>query len=156
MRTILITIILLFALNHSSFAAKAVNFKLPTDKGKISLSSLKGKVVYVDFWASWCPPCRKSFPWMNKMHAKYKKKGLVIVGINLDSTRDSAKKFLKKMPALFKVAYDHEGKMADAYDVQVMPTSYLIDRKGNIAYVHKGFSKKHEDKLEKAFLKALK
>lgn len=137
-------------------AAPAPEFDLPGTDGNIKLSSLKGKIVYVDFWASWCAPCRKSFPWMNKMHSKYESQGLEIIGISLDSTQKMADKFLTKVPALFKVAYDTEGNVADAYKVQVMPTSYLLDRDGNIIFEHKGFRSKHENELEAEFIKALK
>lgn len=123
----------------------APTFELPTDNGKISLSSLKGKVVYLDFWASWCGPCRKSFPWMNRMMQRYGDKGLVIVAVNLDKSRDLARKFLQDYPAQFTVAYDPEGNTADQYDVQGMPSSYLIDRRQHIVKVHLGF--KDEDTL---------
>jgi len=155
MKTIGTALILLFSLHQYAYADKAIDFDLPTDKGNIKLSSLRGNVVYVDYWASWCPPCRKSFPWMNQMHSKYEAQGLKIIGISLDSTRKSADKFLKKMPALFSIAYDHDGNTADDYEVQVMPTSYLIDREGNLIYTHKGFNNKDKQKLEEEFKKAL-
>jgi len=155
MKIKLLATLLLFLFANITFAAQAKDFELATDDGSISLANLKGQVVYVDFWASWCTPCRKSFPWMNKMHAKYKSQGLTIIGISLDSTRKGAKKFLKKVPALFSIAYDHEGHMADEYNVQVMPTSYLIDRQGNLIMTHKGFRSKHEKALEEEFIKAL-
>ena len=120
-------------------------FELPTDNGKITLDSLKGKVVYLDFWASWCGPCRKSFPWMNRMIQRYRDKGLVIVAVNLDKSRDLAQKFLQDYPAQFTIAYDPEGNIAEAYDVQGMPSSYLIDRRQHIVKVHLGF--KDEDTL---------
>jgi len=137
------------------FAEKAKDFTLPTDKGEIQLSKLEGSVVYVDFWASWCTPCRKSFPWMNKMHAKYQDQGLEIIGITLDENEAAAHKFLKKLPALFTVAYDTRGTIADLYKVQVMPTSYLIDREGNLVLTHKGFKAKHEAELEAELVKYL-
>ena len=155
MKIIAVILISLFSLSQYAYAEKAIDFDLPSDKGNIKLSSLKGNVVYVDYWASWCPPCRKSFPWMNKMHSKYEAQGLKIIGISLDSTRKKADKFLSKMPALFSIVYDHEGKTADDYEVQVMPTSYLIDRKGNLIYTHKGFNSKDKQKLEEEFKKAL-
>jgi thiol-disulfide isomerase/thioredoxin len=155
MKSVLFIIFLITVFSQSSFASQAIDFNLESDDGKISLSSFKGKVVYVDFWASWCTPCRKSFPWMNKMHSKYESQGLEIIGISLDSTKKQAHRFLKKVPALFSIAYDHEGTTADAYKVQVMPTSYLIDRKGNLLFTHKGFRTKQEDQLEAEFVKAL-
>lgn len=151
----LLLLIILLPL-QPAIAEQAKDFTLPTDKGEIQLSKLKGKIVYVDFWASWCVPCRKSFPWMNKMHAKYESQGLEIIAISLDDDEAMAYKFLKKMPALFTVAYDTKGTIAELYDVQVMPTSYLIDRNGKLLLTHKGFKTKHEDKMEAELVKALK
>jgi len=148
--------LLLLTLSTATHAAPAPTFDLPGKNGNVNLSALKGKVVYVDFWASWCAPCRKSFPWMNKMQSKYAAQGLEIVGISLDSAQKMADKFLGKVPALFTIAYDTEGDVADAYNVQVMPTSYLIDREGNILFEHKGFRTKQEAELEKAIADALR
>ena len=142
---ILFLLIVLFPFLVFADDEPAPIFELPTDNGNISLDSLKGKVVYLDFWASWCGPCRKSFPWMNRMIQRYRDKGLVIVAVNLDKSRDLARKFLQDYPAQFTVAYDPEGNTADQYDVQGMPSSYLIDRRQHIVKVHLGF--KDEDTL---------
>lgn len=117
----------------------APKFSLPTAAGTIELESLRGKTVYVDFWASWCGPCRQSFPWMNEMRRRYADKGLVIVTINLDKDRKPADLFLTEYPAEFIVAYDPAGDTARAYQVKGMPSSYLIDRAGYIQYRHIGF-----------------
>ena len=90
-------------------ADSAPDFKLPSAKGMVELSKMKGKVVYVDFWASWCTPCRKSFPWMNDLHKKYKDQGLEVVAVNLDKSRAPIDEFLKKTPADFTIAYDPSG-----------------------------------------------
>lgn len=134
-------------------ADKAPDFTLATDQGSVSLTSLKGKPAYVDFWASWCGPCRKSFPWMNEMQARFKEQGLQVVAINLDSDRAAAKEFLDETPAKFTIAYDPEGKSADAFGVKVMPTSYLIDRDGNITSTHFGFLAKDKAELEASLRK---
>ncbi|MBE9516514.1 MAG: TlpA family protein disulfide reductase [Proteobacteria bacterium] len=140
----------------ASFAAKpAHNFTLPTSNGQIKLQDYRGKVVYLDFWASWCVPCRHSFPWMNDMQKKYKGKGLEVVTINMDKERALADKFLKKHPANFVVAYDPEGATAESYGVMGMPSSYIIDRKGNIIYQHIGFREKTKSKLEAHISSAL-
>lgn len=136
-------------------AQKAPDFTLPGDKGKVSLSSFKNKVVYVDFWASWCKPCRKSFPFMNDLQTRYGKQGLQIIGINLDSDRSAALTFLENRPASFILAYDPEGKTPQAYGLKVMPTSYLIDRRGQVIFVHKGFKEDQQQELEKLIVKAL-
>lgn len=128
--------------------APAPEFTLPTDKDKISLSQLRGQVVYVDFWASWCSPCRKSFPWMNDMHARYGTQGLAIVAVNLDTERALSAKFLDKYPASFLVAYDAPGKVAEAYGVAGLPTSFLVDRQGRLHAAHQGFREADMPQLE--------
>ncbi len=148
-------LLLLCLFTAQTMAAKAPDFKLSTDKGKIELKKLRGKVVYVDFWASWCTPCRKSFPWMNDMHKRYAKKGLKIVAINLDTNKAKAREFLKENRARFTVAYDPKGKSAEAYGVPAMPTSYLLDRKGNIIEKHYGFREKKTAAMETAIQNAL-
>lgn len=120
-------------------AAPAPDFKLPTQTDPVSLQTLRGQVVYLDFWASWCKPCRRSFPWMNAMQAKYHDKGLQIIAVNLDSDPEQVKRFLEKYPADFIVAFDAEGKVASQYQVKGMPSSYLIDKQGNIHASHIGF-----------------
>jgi cytochrome c biogenesis protein CcmG/thiol:disulfide interchange protein DsbE len=131
-------------------------FKLPTLDGVVSLDSLRGKVVYVDFWASWCGPCRQSFPWMKSLHERYAGKGLVIVAINLDKDRGAAAGVLEKYPAPFVVAFDPSGKTAKAIKVWGMPTSYIVGPTGAILATHPGFDPKHtaeiESQIQQAFL----
>lgn len=112
------------------------------------LKSLNGKVVLVDFWASWCAPCLQSFPWMNELQQKHSEEGLVILAINLDQDRALADAFLKKVPAKFRVEYDAEGTIARQFDVQAMPTSFLIDRAGRVRVRHKGFRAKQRAERE--------
>jgi len=127
----------------------APSFTLPSAKGEpVSLDKLRGKVVYVDFWASWCGPCRRSFPWMNDMQQKYGGRGLVVVGVNIDKRRADADKFLAQTPANFTIAFDEAGTTPSAYAVKGMPSSYLIDGKGNITYVERGFLDEHKAELE--------
>ncbi|HLX30874.1 MAG TPA: TlpA disulfide reductase family protein [Casimicrobiaceae bacterium] len=127
----------------------APSFSLPTSRGEsVSLDPLRGRVVYVDFWASWCGPCRRSFPWMNAMQARYVNEGLTIVGINVDKRRQDAERFLSDTPARFTIVYDPQGKTPAAYDVKGMPSSYLIDRSGKIVAVEEGFHDERKDELE--------
>jgi cytochrome c biogenesis protein CcmG/thiol:disulfide interchange protein DsbE len=131
-------------------------FDLPGNAAQsVRLADMKGRVVYVDFWASWCAPCKQSFPWMNDMQAKYGPKGLTIVGINVDKKREDAEKFLAGTPAKFSVAYDTAGKVATAYQPKGMPTSYLIDANGVVRAVHVGFRDSDRDKLEAELVAAL-
>ncbi len=127
-----------------------------TDKGKpIDLTAYKGKVVLVDFWASWCSPCRQSFPWLNKMQQKYEAKGLVIIGANVDENSEDANKFLKKHPALFKLLFDPKGEHARYYKIPGMPTTLIFDRKGVLRHSHSGFKKKKTQEYEQIIEKAL-
>jgi thiol-disulfide isomerase/thioredoxin len=103
------------------------------------LSALKGKLVYVDFWASWCNPCRESFPWMNELQHRYADRELVIVAVNLDAKRSDADAFLARYPAQFRIAFDAESASAREFGVKVMPTSFLVGRDGTLLYEHKGF-----------------
>jgi thiol-disulfide isomerase/thioredoxin len=104
--------------------------------GKIDL---KDKVVYVDFWASWCPPCQRSFPWMEKLLAGHSKDGLQIVAINLDKDHSAAQKFLDKHKVDLPVIFDSTGNLAKLYSIEAMPTSILYGRDGKFRSRHEGF-----------------
>lgn len=101
---------------------------------------LKGQVVLVDFWASWCVPCKKSFPALNELHQRYGGKGFVIVAVNVDEQAASMKQFLKSIPAGFAVVRDVEQKLVAAVEVESMPTSFLLDANGRVRFVHVGYS----------------
>jgi thiol-disulfide isomerase/thioredoxin len=121
-------------LGFLGFAASAAQAAPPPELGEI-----KGKVVWVDFWASWCAPCRRSFPWLNQMQTKYAAQGLEVVGVNLDSEKSAADKFLKEVPARFTLKFDPAGKLATKFSVQAMPSSFLLDAAGNVLASHAGF-----------------
>lgn len=147
--------VLSLLLSSACFAQTAPDFPLIQEKLPESLSSLKGTVVYIDFWASWCKPCRKSFPWMNDMQAKYANQGLQILAINLDQDSQLAEDFLSKIPANFPIIYDPQGKIAEQYKLVGMPSSYLIDVKGNIRKAHKGFFDKKRGAYEQELIALL-
>ena len=113
--------------------------KLSNSKQPIEMSDFAGKVLYLDFWASWCPPCAKSFPFLNELHQQYHNEGLQIIGINLDENPEDAEKFLVQYPAEFTLASDLSKQCAEGLGVPAMPSSYLIDRKGIIRHIHLGF-----------------
>ena len=121
----------------------------------VDLAALKGKVVYVDFWASWCVPCRQSFPWMNAMHRQYGSAGLFVVAVNMDQTRADADAFLQKYPAEFSVRFDPTGQLASTFKVRGMPTSALVGRDGKVLLVHEGFRDRDKAALEQAIRTAL-
>ena len=120
------------------------------------LGQYAGKVVVLDFWASWCEPCRRSFPWLNAMHDKYGSEGLVIVGVNLDMERADAQRFLEEYPADFPIVYDANQALAREYEVVAMPSSYVIGRDGQLAARHMGFKVKQQDEYEALLVRALR
>ena len=128
----------------------APRFNLPGRAGAVALDSLRGKLVLVDFWASWCGPCQKSFPWMTEMYQRYASRGFTVVAINLDKDRGLAEEFLEKRQVPFLVAFDPSGKTAKEYRVWGMPTSYLVGPKGEILSAHMGFDPKNAAAFEAA------
>jgi thiol-disulfide isomerase/thioredoxin len=128
--------------------APAPGFTLPTGSGTVALEALRGKVVLVDFWASWCAPCRQSFPWMSAISEREAASGLVVVAINLDKDRELADAFLREFSPPFIVAFDPAGKTAEAYDVTAMPSSYLVGRDGHLLYSHAGFDLRDAETIE--------
>lgn len=105
----------------------------------LDLTQYRGKVVYLDFWASWCPPCRESFPWMNAMQSKYAAQGLVVIAVNVDEQQQDGRRFLNNHPADFKIVFDPKGVLAEQYNLMGMPSSFLIDRAGHIDRRDVGF-----------------
>lgn len=103
------------------------------------LGALRGRVVYLDFWASWCVPCRQSFPWMNELQKRYADRGLTIIAVNLDHERADADKFLHKLSPDFQVRFDPDGHWARQFSVHGMPTSVILDRGGKQRFTHIGF-----------------
>lgn len=134
----------------------APEFALPGKQGTIKLADYRGKFVYLDFWASWCGPCRQSFPWMNEMQAKYGKDGLAIVAVNVDQKREDAEKFLSQLPAQFTVAFDAAGTTPKAYAVKAMPTSMLIGPDGTVRFMHNGFRDDQKQAMETKIRDALR
>ena len=109
------------------------------DQSPLDLSHYQGKVVYLDFWASWCGPCAESMPFLSDMQKELGAKGLEVVGVNVDEEREEAERFLQKHPVGFTVAADPDSLCPNQFDVQAMPSSYLIDRHGKIRHVQLGF-----------------
>jgi len=125
----------------NSANAKESNQQVPNSQIALeqALNEQRGKVVYLDFWASWCGPCRKSFPWMNKIQVQYQQQGFTVISINLDANKSLAEKFLIETPANFAVIYDPKGKIARHFKIQGMPSSLLIGRDGQVKSSHSGF-----------------
>ena len=114
----------------------------------LDLAEYRGKVVIVDFWASWCVPCRQSFPWLNDMYDEYTDDGLVILGVNTNDDDAEAQQFLEEFPAKFEIFYDPEGRLAQDFGVVAMPSSYVFSRDGELDTRHLGFLRSRRDEYE--------
>lgn len=136
-------------------AGLAPAFELPGTNGTVRLADFRGKPVYVDFWASWCAPCRQSFPWMNSLGGKFASHGLQVVAINLDMRDEDARQFLAATPAQFIVAFDPAGTTPRSYGIKGMPSSVLVGADGRILLTHAGFRESDKAMLEKRIGTAL-
>lgn len=136
-------------------AAPAVRLPDLSGAGEISLESLRGKVVYVDFWASWCGPCRVSFPVLDQLRGELGPKGFEVLAINVDEVESDAGQFLSEVPVNFLVVRDAEGVAPQTFGILGMPTGYLIDRQGMVREIHQGFRKSDGDKLRSTIVALL-
>ena len=116
----------------------------------LDLARHRGRVVIVDFWASWCKPCRQSIPWLNSMRERYGASGLTIIGVNVDAERRDADKFLRDVSIEFEIVFDPNGDLARQFKVQGMPSSYVFDRTGNLVETYVGFRDAKKDEHEAA------
>jgi len=115
-------------------------FSLPSRDGNtVALAQYKGQVVMLNFWASWCGPCRQEMPLLNDIYKKYNKMGFTLIGVNVEPDRKSAEAWLKETPVTFPVLFDTQSKVSQLYSVPGMPTTVFIDRKGNVRLLHQGF-----------------
>ena len=131
--------VLLLALASGARAATP-EFTLPArDGGKLSLSELKGQVVMINFWATWCGPCRQEMPLLQQIQAKYEPLGFTLVGINVEPDSTEAEAWLTKVPVSFPILFDRQNTVAESFGVVGMPSTVFIDRSGNVRYVHRGY-----------------
>lgn len=148
--SLVLPLVISSAVMAGSISGPASDFTLKSRGGKnIKLSEYRGDVVMVNFWASWCGPCRQEMPALEQLYKKYKDLGFVILGVNVDKDSSNAASLLKKIPVSFPVLYDNTSKVASLYDVKAMPTTYLIDRNGQLRYVHKAYKPGYELKYAK-------
>ena len=132
-------------------------FSLASRDGKqVSLADLKGQVVMINFWASWCGPCRQELPALDQIYAKYKPMGFTLVAINVESEKADAERFLEKTPASFPILFDPDNKVSGNYGVSAMPTTVLVDRQGRVRWQHRAYKPGDEAKYIEQIRAALR
>lgn len=150
----IILVIIMLTLPGLSVAGKtsglAPNFTLKSASGKnMKLSEFRGQVVMINFWASWCAPCRQEMPLLEDMYKKYKGLGFTILGVNVEEDTSKAKRLLKNIRVSFPILFDNKNKVSKLYKVAAMPTTVIVDRDGNMRYLHKGYKPGYEKDYEK-------
>lgn len=124
----------------------APDFTLPDKSGStVSLSEFDGQVVLINFWASWCGPCREEMPLLVELHQRYESLGFTMLGINVEEDSSAADSFLSSVPVTFPILYDRENRVSKLYDVIAMPSTVLIGRDGQVRYIHHGYEPGYEN-----------
>lgn len=125
----------------------APDFVLKSSSGEnLRLSEYRGDVVMINFWATWCAPCRQEMPLLDDLYARYERVGFTLLGVNIDDDKRRAMKMIDELGVKFPVLFDESKEVSKLYDVEVMPTTILVDREGNVRYVHHGYKPGYEDK----------
>ena len=128
----------------------AANFTLKSAEGEnIRLSEYRGQVVLINFWASWCGPCRQEMPHLDDIHRKYEALGFTVFGVNVEQDRNMADKVLRDIPVSFPILFDDNNRVSELYGVDAMPATVLVDRNGDIRYMHRGYKPGYELEYEK-------
>jgi peroxiredoxin len=161
MKVIMITLLLAFTLpvgaNAVQIGTSAPDFSLSDPKGTVvTFKQLRGKVVFLDFWAPWCDPCREELPALDALYKKYGKDGFEVIGIDVDSSEKLLVEFLQKVPVTFTVLIDKKGVIKREYSIRTLPAAFIIGRDGVIRYVHMGFGKEFLQMYEKEIAELLK
>ena len=148
-----LTVLVLASLAPLAIAASssgpAANFTLKSASGEnIRLSEYRGQVVLLNFWASWCGPCRQEMPELDVLHQKYESLGFTVFGVNVEQDRKSADKILRDIPVSFPILFDDQNAVSELYDVDAMPVTVLVDRNGDIRFMHRGYKPGYEIEYE--------
>lgn len=150
-----LVLFLSFSVNANEMKKPAPDFTLKSYSGKnLKLSEFRGQVVLVNFWASWCGPCRQEMPLLEKLHNKYAGLGFSVMGVNVEENNTEAKGIVKKEKLTFPVLFDTENKVSQLYQVSAMPSTVIIDRDGKIRYIHQGY-KPGDEKTYYSWVKRL-
>lgn len=135
----------------------APDFVLKSGTGQnVRLKELRGQVVMINFWATWCGPCREEMPQLDRIYKQYRASGFTLLGVNVDDKADSASAMAKRLGVSFPILFDTEKKVSRLYDVNTMPSTLLIDRNGRLRHVQQGYRSGFERKYEEQVRELLK
>ena len=127
----------------------APDFSLINRAGEmVTLSDLKGQVVMINFWATWCGPCRQEMPLLEQLHQRYEPLGFTLLGVNVEEDSSNAEEFLHETPVTFPILFDPENSVSKLYDVSAMPSTVVVDRQGNVRFLHHGYQPGYEDEYQ--------
>jgi peroxiredoxin len=141
--------LLMGPVNAGSEQAPAPDFTLPARAGgDVSLAGLKGQVVLINFWATWCGPCRKEMPLLDQIYQRYKGLGFTLLAVNVEEDSAGAVSWLKQTPVTFPVLFDRQNKVSKLYEVTAMPSTVIVDRKGQVRFVHYGYTDGTENEYQ--------
>jgi peroxiredoxin len=160
MKVLVSTVLMVIMLSASALAGPvgsvAPDFTLPDLDGKtVSLQQFRGKVVFLDFWAPWCPSCKEEITALDALYRKHRSDGLVMLGIDMDTSEDSARDFLKKTPVAFTILIDSKGRARRDYRIRSLPSAVLIGKDGKVRYIHLGYEKEFLQMYEKEIAELL-
>lgn len=148
--TLRLILLSLFLGSGLALAEPAPDFTLKSDNGKnIRLAEQRGKVVMINFWASWCGPCRKEMPLLDELYQRYEPAGFTLFGVNVEQNPEAAQRFLEDVGVSFPILYDPESSVSQRYQVDAMPTTVMVDRDGQVRYVNRGYKDGDEEKYRK-------
>ena len=154
-QSLLLIPVLLFVFGTNIHAAqvlsgKATDFTLKSRGGKnIKLSELRGQVVMINFWASWCGPCRQEMPLLEALHKKYSALGFTLLGVNVEQDSSKANAYLRDISVSFPILFDKKNSVSKAYNISAMPSTVMVDRDGNLRYLHHGYKPGYEKEYQK-------
>ena len=143
------SVLLVSAVSADELSGAAPDFTLMSRAGEqVSLADLRGQVVMINFWATWCGPCRREMPHLEALHQRYSDLGFTLLGINVEDNTSGVDKFLKETPITFDVLYDPANEVSAMYDVIAMPSTVMVDREGNLRYMHHGYQSGYEHEYQ--------
>ncbi|MEM7292124.1 MAG: TlpA disulfide reductase family protein [Pseudomonadota bacterium] len=154
---ICVALLLVSTASAKEISGASPDFTLRSNDGtNLRLGEQRGQVVMINFWASWCGPCRQEMPLLDQMYQQFKPLGFTVLGVNVEENSSAAKNMLKSTPVSFPILFDDQNVVSQLYKVKAMPTTILVDRDGNMRYLHQGYKPGYEVAYQEQVRKLLR